>query len=373
MVRNGIDSLRSNHFESLRGRRVGLVTNHTGLAMDGRSTIDLLHEAGSVTLVTLFGPEHGIRGELDSKIVDGVDARTGLPIWSLYGERFAPEPAHLAGINTLVFDIQDVGARFYTYLSTLKNCMQAAAGTGIRFVVLDRPNPLGGERVEGPVADQEALSFVAVHPVPIRHGLTLGELALMLVSDLGLNLDLHVVKVEGWRRSDTWDTTGLTWINPSPNMRSLTQAFLYPGICLIEYTNLSVGRGTDTPFEQFGAPWIDARLLSAELNQNAPSGVRFVPVRFTPTSGPFVGQLCHGVNTIIIDRQRFTPVAVGIHIIVNLHHTHPQWQIEPIDKLLVHKASMDRIRSGATAHEVTQSWLHDLESFEARRRPFLLY
>src|SRR5581483_4665277 len=278
----GIDVLQRDSFAPLRGRSVGLITNHTGLNRKGMATADLLRAAPEVRLRALFGPEHGIRGALDTKISDSKDKATGLPVYSLYGERTRPTAAQLAGLDTLVFDIQDIGTRFYTYISTLGLCLEAAAEHSLRFVVLDRPNPLGGLDVEGPLADPDQLSFTAYHPIPIRHGLTVGEMARLFQAEKRIGADLHVVPVEGWRRADFWDATNLTWVNPSPNMRSLTGALLYPGIGLLETTNVSVGRGTDTPFEIIGAPWLDGRLLAAELNARDLPGVRFVPVRFTP-------------------------------------------------------------------------------------------
>src|SRR5436305_638140 len=281
-VRTGIDVLAAEGFARLKGRRVGLVTNHTGRAADGTPTIDLLAKADGVMLVALFSPEHGIRGELDEKVGDTTDAKTGLPVYSLYGERREPTADTLKGIDTLVYDVQDIGCRFYTYISTLGLVLEAAKEHRLRVVVLDRPNPIGGVAVEGPVRDPGRGSFVAYHELPLRHGMTVGELATLFAAERTPGVELDVVRVDGWRRGDLYDRTGLTWRNPSPNMRHLTAALLYPGVGLLETTNVSVGRGTERPFEWVGAPWVDGRKLAAELARRDVPGVRFVPVSRTP-------------------------------------------------------------------------------------------
>src|SRR5688572_28470 len=279
-VRTGVDVLAANGCEQLQGRKVGLITNHTGRTADGRRTIDVLHGAkGKVTLVAVFAPEHGVDGARDEKLGDTKDGATGLPVFSLYGEHRTPTDTMLAGVDTLVFDVQDAGCRFYTYTATLRNCLEVAAKKQLRFVVLDRPNPLGGERIEGPVLAAEDRSFTGAHTIPLRHGLTVGELARMIVGEDGVQADLTIVPCEGWQRAHLWDRTGLTWIAPSPNLRRLSQALVYPCIGLLEATNLSVGRGTDTPFEVLGAPWCDGPALAAALHKLELPGVTFVPVR----------------------------------------------------------------------------------------------
>ena len=303
----GIDVLADEGFARLKGRKVGLITNHTGRAADGTPTIDLLAKAEGVKLVALFSPEHGIRGELDEKVGDSVDAKTGLPVYSLYGERRKPTAETLKGVDTLVYDIQDIGCRFYTYISTLGLVLEAAKEHGLKVVVLDRPNPIGGVAVEGPVRDAGRGSFVAYHELPLRHGLTVGELAALFNADRNLKVDLDVVRVTGWRRGDLYDRTGLTWRNPSPNMRHLAAALLYPGIGLLETTNVSVGRGTERPFEWIGAPWIDGQRLAAELAKKDTPGVRFVPVSRTPTYSTHKGVACGGVDIIPIDWSCGTP------------------------------------------------------------------
>jgi uncharacterized protein YbbC (DUF1343 family) len=371
---NGIDVLVRDNFSVLKGRRIGLITNHTGRDREGRSTIDLLKAAPDVTLVALFSPEHGIRGVMDEQVGNSTDEKTGLPIYSLYGETRQPTAEMLKGIDTLVFDIQDIGARFYTYPSTLGLAMEAAAKNNLRFVVLDRVNPINGVDVAGPIADGDKLSFVAFHPIPIRHGMTIGELAQLFNKERGLNADLHIVKVEDWRRDQWFDETGLVWINPSPNMRSLTEATLYPGVCLLEPTNVSVGRGTDTPFEVIGAPWIDGRKLAEALNNAKLPGVRFVPVRFTPKASVHKDTECGGVNIIITDRRSFEPVITGLEMAVQLLKLYPKdFAADKFNRLLVNQKIYEAFKMGAEAKALRQVWEPELEAFKAVRRKYLLY
>lgn len=374
LVACGIDMLEAKAFAPLQGKRIGLITNHTGLNRDGKATVDLLHEAKEVRLAALFSPEHGVRGALDENVPDSKDQKTGLPVYSLYGERTRPTPEQLHGLDILVYDIQDIGTRFYTYISTLGNCLEEATKHSLPFFVLDRPNPIGGEDIEGPLADPDRLSFTAYHPLPIRHGLTVGELAQLFNAEKKLGARLEVVPVTGWRRTEFWDATNLTWTNPSPNMRSLTQALLYPGIGLLETTNLSVGRGTDTPFEVIGAPWLDGRRLAAELNARELPGVRFVPIRFTPKSSVHAKEPCGGINLIITCRTRFVPVYTGLVIAETLRRLFPnEWHVQAYNKLLVNKAAFDALQQGATAETLTHSWQQEIEAFRARRRPYLFY
>ncbi len=370
----GIDVLVRENFARLKGRRIGLVTNHTGVDRRGRATIDLLHKAEGVTLVALFSPEHGIRGAVDEKVADGRDEKTGLPIYSLYGTRRKPTAETLKDVDTLVYDIQDAGCRFYTYISTLGLILEAGAENKVRVVVLDRPNPIGGLAVEGPVLDAGRESFVGWHTLPVRHGMTVGELARMFNAERKIGADLEVIKMEGWRRGDFYDRTGLTWINPSPNLRSLTQAFLYPGVGLLETTNLSVGRGTDRPFEWVGAPWLDGVRFADVLNEQRLPGVRFVPVNLTPTSSVFAKARCRGVQIIIDDWAKFQPLHTGITMACALRRLFPnEWQVEKYDRLLVHKATWEALQRGATAAELEKAWVAELERFNARRREFLIY
>ena len=360
---------------ALRGRRVGLITNHTGRDLDGNTTIDLLFKAPEVKLVALFSPEHGIRGALDQeKITNSVDEKTGLPIYSLYGETRRPTPEMLKGIDTLVFDIQDIGARFYTYISTLGLVLEEAGKNKVRLVVLDRVNPINGQDVEGPLADGDKLSFIAHHQIPVRHGMTIGEMALLFNTERGIKADLQVVRIEGWKRSSWLDETGQTWVNPSPNMRSLTQATLYPGVCLLEATNVSLGRGTDTPFELVGAPWIDGRRLAAALNGAGLPGVRFVPVRFTPRASVHKDAECGGVNLVITDRARFEPVLTGLEVAAQLRRLFgAAFNAERFLRLLASQKVFDSFQQGADGRAMKLVYEAELEGFRAIRRRYLIY
>lgn len=374
-VLNGIDVLEKNNFKELDGLRVGLVTNQTGRNLKGKPTIDILFEAKNVKLSAIFAPEHGIRGELDQeKIDDTKDEKTGLPIFSLYGDTRRPKLEQLKDLDALVFDIQDIGTRFYTYISTLKYVMEEAAKAKKKVIVLDRVNPINGVDVEGPLADTDKLSFIAAHSIPVRHGLTVGELAQMFNAEDKIGADLQVVRIENWSRAMWFDETNQIWVNPSPNMRSLTQATLYPGIGLLETTNLSVGRGTDTPFEIIGAPWIDAQKLAQYLNERNLSGVRFVPVKFRPKASVFRDENCQGVNIIITNRQTFKPVRTGIEIALALRKLFPtDWQIERYNRLLVSDEIFEMIKSGKDAETIEKAWQSKLEGFKRRCAQFLLY
>jgi uncharacterized protein YbbC (DUF1343 family) len=370
----GIDVLQRDGFKPLKGR-VGLIANHTSLDRNHISTVEVLHDARQVDLVALFSPEHGFKGTLDQRVIgDADDQTTGLTIHSLYGATRQPTAKMLAGVDTLVFDIQDIGTRFYTYVSTMGESMKAAASHGVRFVVLDRPNPINGVDVAGPVLDPGRESFVGWHTLPVRHGMTVGELARMFNEELELGLDLHVVPIEGWERSDYFDAVGLTWINPSPNMRSLTEALLYPGIGLLETTNLSVGRGTDTPFEVVGAPWIDGRQLAMELNRAGLPGVRFVPIRFTPNASKFTAELCGGINTIVVDRKRFRPLSTGLEIALQLRRLYPdKWKVEEYARLLGNAGTLNAVMTLQSRREIEAGYQVELQTFLARRARFLIY
>ena len=374
-VLNGIDVWEKTGFKPLEGLRVGLVTNHTGRNLQGRPTIDVLKEARAFQLVALFSPEHGIRGELDQEnISDSVDEKTGLPIHSLYGKTRRPTPEQLKGLDALVFDIQDIGTRFYTYISTLQHVLEEGARAGKPVFVLDRPNPINGVEVEGPVADADRLSFVATHTLPVRHGMTIGELALMFNQEQRIGADVRVVKMEHWHRAHWFDQLDQTWVNPSPNMRSLTQATLYPGVGLLEYTNLSVGRGTDTPFERVGAPYIDGRALARHLNARGLAGVRFVPVRFKPAASVFKEEWCGGVNIVITDRATFRPLRLGLELAAALRQLHPQeWKPQRLLALLVNAQAHDALLRGLDPQAIEAAAEAGLERFRRRREPFLLY
>ncbi len=374
-VRTGIDVLERDGFAPLWGRKVGLITNHTGVNRGGISTVTLLHEADQVDLVALFSPEHGFAGQLDqANVGDTRDSGSGLKIVSLYGTTRVPTPESLKEIDTLVFDIQDIGARFYTYISTMGGAMRAAAEHGIRFVVLDRPNPIGGQIVQGPVLDEGTESFVGYHTIAVRHGMTTGELATMFRDEWKLDLDLTVIRMDGWNRAMMYDETNLLWVNPSPNMRCLTQAVLYPGIGLLETTNLSVGRGTDTPFEVIGAPWIDPLVLARELNASELPGVRFVPLRFTPQSSKFSGELCGGVNIIVTDRKPFHPLRTGLTIALTLRRLYANdWDTKSLNRLLANEKTVAGILAGASVSSLQAGYQTELDSFKRRRIKYLLY
>lgn len=390
-VLNGIDALVKRNFAPLKKKRIGLITNHTGMDRWRNPTIDLLHQAPEVELKALFSPEHGIRGALDEQVPNSVDEATGLPVYSLYPKtpkRAAgqsdreyqaaimrsrqPALAQMAGLDALVFDIQDIGCRFYTYHATLGLCLEAAAEAKVKFIVLDRVNPINGVAVEGPLYHGDPL-FIAFHSIPLRHGMTLGELARMFNAERGFHADLEVIPVEGWKRRDWFDATALPWRNPSPNMPTLTAAALYPGVGLHE-SALSVGRGTATPFERIGAPYIDDRLLAAELNKSGQPGVRFVPIRFTPTTSTFSNQVCGGAAIILTDRDRLNAVDVGIVIALTVQRLYPNdYALKKVAPLLRDEATLAAIKAGQPLAEIKAGWKKELAQFKKRRAPFLLY
>ncbi|MGD9637181.1 MAG: exo-beta-N-acetylmuramidase NamZ domain-containing protein, partial [Pirellulales bacterium] len=374
-VKLGIDVLRAQGFKTLRGKRVGLITNHTGVDSAGVFTAKLLHDAEDVKLVALFSPEHGIAGALDvNRIEDSRDAALGVPIYSLYGESRKPSRKQLAGLDVLVFDIQDIGCRFYTYISTMGEAMTAAAEAGIEFVVLDRPNPIDGVSIEGPTRDAGSESFVAYHTLPLRYGMTIGELARMFAAERKLDVKLTVIPVAGWRRQEYWHDTGLEWINPSPNMRSETAALLYPGIGLLETTNVSVGRGTDAPFEVLGAPWIDEQKLAEQVNSAHPAGVRVVPIRFTPANSKFAGEECGGLNFVITDWDAVRPFELGMIVAHALRELHSkEWDAKPYNRLLGNEDVYRDVLSGRGVQAILDSVDPQVQEFRARRAPYLLY
>jgi uncharacterized protein YbbC (DUF1343 family) len=371
----GIDVLEAEGFARLRGKHVGLVTNQSGRSSGGASTIELLAHASGVTLVALFSPEHGIRGGVDEKVDSSRDERTGLPIFSLYSETRRPTDAMLAGIDALVVDLQDIGARFYTYPATMGYVLEEAAKRRIPVTVLDRPNPIDGFDVEGPVQDPAAIGFTGYLPMPIRHGMTLGELAALFNGERAIGADLTIVAMKHWRRDAWFDETGLAWVNPSPNMRNLNAATLYPGIGAIEETNVSVGRGTDTPFEQVGAPWIDGAALASSLNARQIPGVRFYPVMFTPAAGAKFGdQTCHGVFMIVTDRERLRPVRVGLEIAARLSKAYGAlFKLEEARLLFGSSATIEKIRAGEDPATIAASWIPDEARWRLLRAKYLLY
>ena len=373
-VLSGIDVLRAEDFAGLRGRRIGLLTNQTGQARDGVSTTDLLYRAGNLQLIALFSPEHGVRGILEDRVPSSRDKKTGLMIHSLYGRRVRPTAEMLAGIDTIVVDLQDVGTRFYTYMTTMAFMLEAAARQKVKIMVLDRPNPINGLQIEGPILDQKFIGFTGYFPMPIRHGLTMGELAQVFNTENDIGAALTVVKMKGWQRPYWFDETGLPWMNPSPNMRNLIQATLYPGIGAIEGTHISVGRGTDTPFEQVGAPWIDGVQLAAELNARDLAGVRFYPVSFTPQASKFAGRKCRGVFILVTDRQALQPVRLGLEVASTLHRLNPaEYRLEKEANLLGSETALGQIVAGEDPAGVVQSWKADEKQWRHLRSRYLLY
>jgi len=389
-VRVGLDVLLADSLHLLQGRRVGLITNHTGIWEGGPagpgqnrpqgSTIDALDQAPGVDLVALYGPEHGIRGDeqAGARVEGGTDERTGVPIHSLYGETLRPTPEMLEGVEVLVFDMQDVGARYYTYVSTMAYAMEAAGEAGIPFVVLDRPNPIRGDVVQGNVLDPAFSTFVGLYPVPMRHGMTVGELARLFVGEFGIDVELHVVPMTGWTRDMAFDRTGLPWVAPSPNMPSLESALAYPGTCLFEGTPLSVGRGTDRAFQWVGAPWLDGDALAAALNLYGIEGVLFEPATFTPSGagdGKFEGEEVYGVR-LVPETEAYDAPAAAVAMLIETRAASGDrwaWRIAHFDRL----SGTDRLRLSLDAGEGLEAilgpWRAQLARFEALRAPYLIY
>jgi uncharacterized protein YbbC (DUF1343 family) len=370
----GIDVLEEQDFAPLRGRRIGLITNQTGVDSHGRRTIDVLVHARGVKLVALFSPEHGILGRADAPVANATDAATGLPIYSLYGATRHPTAEMLRNLDALVFDIQDAGVRFYTYITTMAYSMEEAAKHHIPFYVLDRPDPLGGEAIEGPMLDPGRTSFTAYFPMPVRYAMTIGELARMFNAEKKIGADLHIVPMQGWRRRDTYDRTGLPWIPPSPNLRTLNAAFLYPGIEILQAGGVSVGRGTEAPFEMVGAPWIRAEELAAVLIRRKIPGVRFAPAEFTPAEGIYRGRTCQGISITIVDRDSLKSMLIGVEIGDALHRLYPErFELEKIIELLGSQSTVDRLGRGDPPAEIVAGWSADLGEFRRTRQKYLLY
>jgi uncharacterized protein YbbC (DUF1343 family) len=370
----GIDVWRARGYAPLAGKRIGLISNVTGRDAAGTLTAEVLRRDPAVTLAALFSPEHGFEGVEEGDVNSALDDASGLPIHSLYGDSRRPTAAMLEGLDGLVFDIQDIGTRFYTYATTLAYAMEEAAAHGLPFVVLDRPNPINGTQVQGPTLHPEELSFVGYAPLPLRHGMTMGELARYFNEERGIGADLTVIETEGWRRGDWYDATGLTWTNPSPNMRNLVQATLYPAVGPLETTNVSVGRGTDEPFEWFGAPWIDARRLAAHLNSAGLPGIRFVPRSRTPSASVHAGVACHGIDLILIDRNAFDAGLTAITLAHALYTLHPgEWEIDAFPRLWGRPEVIDQLRGGSTPGEMAGIWQPELDQFLRARQRYLLY
>ncbi len=373
-VLTGIDVLGEENFSSLLGKRVGLITNHTGLDAGGRSTLDLFYRAPGVRLAAVFSPEHGLSGKVDEKVGSFREPRTGLPVYSLYGEVRRPTDRMLNGLDALVFDIQDAGVRFYTYISTMGYAMEAAAQKGIDFYVLDRPDPINSSLVQGPVMDSNLACFTGYFPMPVRYGMTVGELAEMFNNEYKIGAKLHVIKMQGYRRTDWYDETGLKWVNPSPNIRSLTEAILYPGVAMVEGANVSVGRGTRTPFELLGAPWIDAGRLVQYLNNRRIAGVRFTPVDFIPDNDIYKNKICHGMKIMLIDRRVLDPAVMGVEIVGALYRLYPRdFQLDNTLGLIGARNVLQAIKQGKDPQSVALLWQSPLEQFLKLRAKYLLY
>ena len=361
-----------------RKRHIGLLTNQTGVDLDGRRTIDALAAAPGVSLEAIFSPEHGVTGTLDTTdIHNSKDAATGIPVYSVYGGTdLARRPGAevMKSLDAVVIDLQDAGVRFYTYETTLGYFLEAAAAAGVEVIVLDRPDPITGSFVQGPVADAGHESFTNYWTVPVRHGMTMGELAKMFNAERKINAKLTVVPMEGWQRGDWFDSTGLAWVNPSPNLRSVTEAALYPGVALIEGTNVSVGRGTDSPFELVGAPWIKSRELAAYLNSRGIAGVRFVPITFTPAASVYSGLKCEGVNIVLTERNALDAPELGIELAAALKKLYPaDFKMERMAELLVNQAAYDGLVAGRDPRRIAQDWQEELEKFVAVRKKYLIY
>ena len=373
-VVTGIDVLKEGGFSLLKGKRIGLITNHTGLDSEGARTLDLLRKAEGTSLTAVFSPEHGLYGNVDAKIASHRDQATGLPVTSLYGDHRRPTPKMFAGLDAIVFDIQDAGVRFYTYITTMGYAMEAAAGTRIPFYVLDRPNPITAALVQGPVMDQEMKSFTGYFPLPVRHGMTVGELAGLFNGENAIGAKLHVVKMKGYRRGSWFDETGLKWVNPSPNLRSITQAVLYPGVAMVEGANVSVGRGTGTPFELIGAPWVRGRELADYLNGRKIDGVQFLPVEFTPESSLYKGCTCRGTRVLLKDRATLDSALLGIEIVSALRRLFPRdFKIDGTRSLIGSQQVLAAIKAGEDPRAVALLWKAPLERFLGMREKYLLY
>ena len=376
----GIEVLVRDSAHLIEGKRLGLITNRSGVTREGRSSIDVLHAHAGSELVALFAPEHSLRATEGEgvPIDDETDPDTGLPVYSLYGETLAPTPAMLAELDVLLFDIQDIGARYYTYVSTMAYAMRAAGESGVPFIVLDRPNPIGGA-TQGPVLDPAFASFVGLFPVPARHGMTPGELARLYAGEFGIEVDLRVVPAEGWERDAWFDETGLPWVAPSPNMPSLESAAHYPGTCLFEGTNLSVGRGTPAAFQLLGAPWIDGGAWAAALEAHELPGVRIEPAAFTPrdpSDGKFGGALVSGLRLSVTDRSLYDPVATSVALLSEARALSGdlwRWNERHFDRLAGTDELRLAIEAGVPPTEIAASWRPDLADFGRLRAPYLLY
>lgn len=384
-VLSGIDVLQANHFEALKPaaegtapRKIGVLTNQTGIDSTGRRTVDILNSVSGLKVAALFSPEHGAAGLLDTtQVGNTTDAATGIPVYSVYGDTDAkkrPDVERLKELDAVVIDIQDIGVRFWTYEATMGYFLEAAAQAGIEVVVLDRPNPISGAVVSGPIADADKLFFTSYYTIPLRHGMTFGELARLFNGEKNLGAKLTVVNMQGWQRGDWFDSTGQLWVNPSPNMRSLNEATLYPGVAMVEGSNVSVGRGTDTPFEVLGAPWIKSQELSSYLNNRHISGVRFVPTSFTPQSAVYANQECGGVNMFVTNRLALDSPELGLEIAAALHKLYPNdFKMDRIARLVANQQTMNDLNAGVDPRFISSKWNEALEAFLPVREKYLIY
>jgi len=370
----GLDVLEAERFAPLRGKHVGVITNHTGLDAQGRTTIDALTHAPGIQMVALFTPEHGLGGNKDENVSSTKDPVSGLPVYSLYGETRRPTDEMLAGIDALVFDVQDAGVRFYTYTTTMAFCMEEAARRKIAFFVLDRPDPIGGEIVEGPLLDADKTSFTAYFRLPVRYALTIGELAQLFNQENNIQCDLHVIAMKNWRRNYFYEETGLRWLPPSPNLRTLKGSVLYPGLEILQNGGISVGRGTEAPFEEFGAPWMHGEDVAARLNDRHIAGVRFVAADFIPVAGLYAAERCGGVAIRLLDKRAVRSMTMGIEIASILQQLYPDhFDVQKMLFLVGNDQTIRQLQDGAPATEIVKGWDADLRTFEPMRRKYLLY
>ncbi len=373
-VQTGLDVLEAQKFAPLRGKHIGVITNHTGLDSQGRSTVDALSHATGLQVVALFSPEHGLAGRNDENVASSKDPSTGLPVYSLYGETRRPTEEMLKGIDALVFDVQDAGVRFYTYTATMAYCMEEAAKHNIAFFVLDRPNPLGGEIVEGPMLDADKTNFVGYFPMPVRYGLTIGELAQLFNGENHIGVDLHVISMRNWHRNYFFESTGIKWIPPSPNLRTIKGSIVYPGIEILQSAGVSVGRGTQAPFEEFGAPWLNGDEVATSLNALRLPGLHFAGQPFIPVVGLYSGQRCGGVAIRIIDRFAVRSMRLGLEIAAILQRLYPkEFNSAKLIELVGNADALQQLQAGTAPEKIVASWSDSLSTFDKVRRRYFLY
>jgi uncharacterized protein YbbC (DUF1343 family) len=387
-VKSGLDVLLEKHTAVLEGKKLGIVTNQTGRSSTGEHIVDILSRVPGISISALFAPEHGIRGDLPDGIemASYIDERTGIRVWSLYGQHFKPTEEMLEDVDVLIYDIQDVGARFYTFISTMGLVMEAAAEYGKKFVVLDRPNPINGLTTEGPILEEQYYSFVGQYPIPVRYGMTPGEMAQLIKGETWMEekqqLDLQVIPMEGWKREMWYDETGLPWVKPSPNIPSVLTATIYPGLCLVEALNVSEGRGTMRPFEQIGAPWIDSFELARTMNEYSLPGIYFRPITFTPVSIPgaatwnkYINQEIHGLEIVITDRDRLRSLQVMVYLLITLKKLYPEkLEIqENLERLIGIQSFRQSIRNLCSPEEILEEWEPGIQKFKQLRKKYLLY